>query len=363
MTADPPNLRLRDGGEISSDQKVSFLSSPAAYPGSVREVEVKETNMSWVFLAGMRAYKLKKPVKHPFLDFSTLSAREADCREENRLNRRLASDEYLGVIPLTLEADGRLALSGKGEAVDWLVMMRRLPAGWMLDNAIAKGTVTRGQICGVADVLANFYQGLVPADVSPEDYIGQFGREQEKNCSLLTDERFGLPETPLSTVLSQVDAVLTDEPDLLMTRARDGHVIDGHGDLRPEHVCLSEPPVFIDCLEFNRAFRLIDPFDELSYLGLESNRMGAPWIGGILISRCAERLGDRPSGRLLAFYTAYRACLRARLSLAHLLVPNVREPEKWVPLAGTYLAIAERSCLTFRPQAARLASRLRDTGE
>ena len=363
MTTNPTKSHPQARGEIPSGQKVAFLSSPAAYPASVRDVEVRETHMSWVFFAGERAYKLKKPVKYPFLDFSTLPAREADCREEDRLNRRLAPDVYIGVIPLTLGADGGLVLGGKGEPVDWLVMMRRLPASRMMDNAIAQGTVTQDQIGEVAGLLSHFYRGLDPADVSPEEYLGQFAREQEKNRSLLTDERFDLPDTALNAVLSRVEAVLTDEPDLLMSRARDGHIVDGHGDLRPEHVCLSEPPVIIDCLEFNRAFRLVDPFDELAFLGMECERMGLPWIGEILISKCAEQLGGRPSDRLLAFYTAYRACLRARLALAHLLEPDVREPEKWLPLANAYLEIAERSCLTLCPQATQPASHLRGTGE
>lgn len=309
--------------------------------------------MSWVFLAGERAYKLKKPVKYPFLDFSTLSAREADCREEDRLNRRLAPDVYLGVIPLALGADGGLVLGGKGEPVDWLVMMRRLPADRMLDQAIANGTVAQSQIGEVANVLARFYHDLDPADVTPEEYVAHFAREQEKNRSLLTDERFDLPGTALNAVLSRIEAVLTDEPDLLTRRARDGRIVDGHGDLRPEHVCLSEPPVIIDCLEFNKNFRLVDPFDELAFLGMECERMGFPWIGEMLISRCAEELGDRPSERLLAFYAAYRACLRARLALAHLLEPDPRTPEKWLPLSRTYLAIAERACVTLRPREAR----------
>lgn len=353
MTTDPTTAPAPGRKKVSIQEKVAFLSSPAAYPETARDVEVRETHMSWVFLAGDHVYKLKKPVKYPFLDFSTLGAREADCSEEIRLNRRLAPGVYLGLIPLTLKADGTLVLDGKGETVDWLVMMRRLPDDRMLDNAIAQGTVTRDQIGKVAEVLAHFYRDIDPADVSPEEYVGQFAREQAKNHSLLTDERFDLPQAILNTVLGNIEGVITDEPGLLMKRVRDGRIVDGHGDLRPEHICLSEPPVIIDCLEFNRAFRLVDPFDELAFLSMECEQLGVPWIGEILTSRCAELLGDEPSERLLAFYTAYRACLRARLALAHLLEPDIRDPEKWRPLAGAYLAIAERACVTLRPREAR----------
>lgn len=353
MSTDPTATEQAVRKGVSTREKVAFLSSPAAYPQTVRDVAVKETHMSWVFLAGDRAYKLKKPVKYPFLDFSTLAAREADSREEVRLNARLAPDVYLGVVPLTAGADGTLALDGKDETVDWLVMMRRLPDGRMLDHAIAQGTVTKDQIGRVAEILARFYRGIGPADVSPDDYVRQFAREQAKNRAILEDERFDLPRARVTAVLDDVDAVLTEEPELLMRRARERRIVDGHGDLRPEHVCLNDPPVIIDCLEFNRAFRLVDPFDELAFLGLECEVLGAPWIGRILIDRCGDALGDRPPERLVAFYSAYRACLRARLSLAHLLEPSPRTPEKWLPHAKAYLATAERVCPRLRPPTTR----------
>jgi aminoglycoside phosphotransferase family enzyme len=363
MAMNPTPIEQAAQSEVSTRDKVAFLSSAAAYAQTVRTVEIKETHMSWVFLAGDRAYKLKKPVKYPFLDFSTLAAREADSREEVRLNGRLAPDVYLGVVPLTADADGTLALDGTGATVDWLVMMRRLPDERMLDNAIAEGTATQDQIGRVADVLARFYRSIGPADVSPEDYVGQFAREQAKNRALLEDESFDLPRATVTTVLAKVEAVLADKPELLMDRARERRIVDGHGDLRPEHVCLNDPPVIIDCLEFNRAFRLVDPFDELAFLGLECEQLGAPWIGEILIDHCAQELGGRPPERLLAFYTAYRACLRARLSLAHLREPHPRTPEKWLPHAKAYLAIAERACAMLDLQEARPTNRPRGSAE
>ena len=135
---------LADGAGVSActapaagvAEKVAFLSRPDAYPHRADEVVVRETHMSWVFLAGPRVYKLKKPVRFPYLDFSTLARREAACRAELRLNRRLAGDVYVDVIPLTA-MQHRLALAGSGAVVDWLVVMRRLDERCMLDHAIA----------------------------------------------------------------------------------------------------------------------------------------------------------------------------------------------------------------------------------
>lgn len=343
----------------SLSEKVTFLSRPAAYDPPPACVQTRETHMSWLFFAGERVYKLKKPVKYSYLDFSTLAARERNCRTEIRLNRRLAPDVYLGIARLTRGPSGRLALDGEGETIDWLVVMRRLSHERMLDGMIARGAAGLEEINHVAALLAEFYRDLEPVSLAPEWYIARFACQQGINREILKNERFSLRGEFLDRVLSGIDAVIESEPELLAVRVREGHIIEGHGDLRPEHVCLSEPPVIIDCLEFNRELRLVDPFDELADLAMECGRLGAPWIGDILIGRCAETLANRPGERLLAFYTAYRACLRARLAVRHLLDAESREPEKWLPLAREYLEIAGRACLSLPPQADQPANRSR----
>jgi aminoglycoside phosphotransferase family enzyme len=117
-------------------------------------------------------------------------------------------------------------------------------------------------------------------------------------------------------------------------------LVECHGDLRPEHVCLVDPPVVIDCLEFDPALRQLDPFEELAFLGLECTVLAARWVGPRLTARCARALGDAPPAALLDLYVACRAVLRARLSLAHLLEPDPRTPEKWLPLGRRYLDLA-----------------------
>jgi aminoglycoside phosphotransferase family enzyme len=335
---------------VSTAEKVAFLGSPEAYSYRPLRVDVTETHMSWVFIAGGRVYKLKKPVRYPFLDFRTLAAREANCREEVRLNRRLAPDVYFGVVPLTKKRVNGLALDGRGEVVDWLVEMRRLPQGLMLDRAILEHTVERDcgdlRIDAVADLLIAFYRACPPADISPLSYVQQFAREQAITEAVLRDPRFSLDKGRVDYALDRVRRGLEEDAGILQDRVKHGRVVEGHGDLRPEHVCLSDPPVIIDCLEFSRALRLVDPFDELTFLALECARLDAAWIGERLIARCADALVDAPSPRLLEFYWTYRACLRARQALAHLLEPDPREPWKWVPLANRYLALAQARAIT-----------------
>jgi uncharacterized protein len=332
---------------ISTAEKVAFLSKCEAYPSRPRVVDVKETHMSWVFLAGELIYKLKKPVRRPFLDLTTLAAREANCREEIRLNRRLAPDVYLDMAPLTQEHDDGLALAGQGEVVDWLVKMRRLPDACMLDRVILDRIITpdrSGSIEALADLLIAFFAACQPADISPSAYVRQFAREHVVNVAVLRDSRFSLGGAQVKDVLDRVQRGIEDSA-MLEDRAKQGRVVEGHGDLRPEHICLSDPPVIIDCLEFSRELRLVDPFDELTFLALECELLGAGWIGERLIKRCAHGLNDAVSPRVLEFYWVYRACLRARLALAHLLEPEPREPSKWLPLARRYIALAQSRML------------------
>ncbi len=329
----------------SERDKVAFLSSQAPYPEITGEVEVHETHMAWVFLVDDRAYKLKKPLAYGHGDGRSLTMREFLCREEVRLNRRLAPDVYLGVVPLGLDLAGNLVLRGSERVVDWLVVMRRLPEPLLLDVALKKESVLPADIDRVADRLIDFYRGLEPEPISPDAYLDHFAREHASNREVLEDERLSLPRERVKAVLSRLDHLIEEVPDLLGDRARQGRIVEGHGDLRPEHVCLSRPPVIIDCLEFSHVLRQVDPFDELSFLGMECDRLGAGWIGRQLLERCTRALHDSPDPRLLAFYTAYRACLRARLTLLHLLEPDPCKPEKWQARAWEYLALAERACV------------------
>jgi aminoglycoside phosphotransferase family enzyme len=198
----------------------------------------------------------------------------------------------------------------------------------------------------LANSLVAFYRDVPVAGLTGQDYVQLFEQEQAKNRAVLKEPRFARDLGSLDDLLARFDDTLAAVRGELEQRVRDGRIVDGHGDLRPEHVCLVDPPVVIDCLEFSERLRMIDPFDELVYLGLECAVIGAPAIRGDVIERCAAGLGDRPSVGVLRFYEAYRAFLRARQSLAHLLVPAPREPAKWMPKALGYIAVAERALLT-----------------
>lgn len=201
-----------------------------------------------------------------------------------------------------------------------------------------------------ADRMAEFYLRAEPADLTPHEYVAGFTDELAQSAGVLRMRRFDLPQRRVSAVLEAAETFAGRDAAILESRVREGFVRECHGDLRPEHICLLDPPVVIDCLEFNRRLRLLDPFDELAFLSLECERLGARWVGEFVVERCGRALGSVPPASLRAFYTTVRAMLRARLALAHLLDPHPREPERWIPLARRYLAIAERAVVTIRPR-------------
>jgi len=324
------------------------LNAPRIVAG-VSQVEVIETHMSWVFLAGDQVLKLKKPVRYPFLDFSTLAAREANCREEVRLNQRLAPGVYRGLMVLE-ERNGHRVLREEGETaagrtVDWLVWMKRLPSEQMLDRRLALGRVEPAELDALVAVLGAFYREALRIPPDPAAYRARFEREHAVDRELLLRPQFQVPGA--APALDRFEHALAQGHHLLQARAEQGRIVDGHGDLRPEHVCLLAPPVVIDCLEFNAALRQVDPFDELAFLSLECEMAGAAWIGPRLVAGCADALDDEPPAALLHLYTAARALLRARLAIAHLLDPRPRTPERWPPQAQRYVTRALRALDAF----------------
>jgi uncharacterized protein len=325
--------------EPSLASKIAFLSRPDSYGDPARTVSRRETHMSWVFLAGDRVFKLKKPVCFPYLDFSTLARREAACRAELRLNRRLAADVYLSVVPLVWTPRG-LVIGGSGVTVDWLVVMRRLDEASTLERMILDHRLTDRDLDRLLATLAAFYRHADPVCITPRCHFADWERNLSDNRRGLFDPRLTLPLGLVRRIDSAQRRFLVAKQELFAARARGRYIVDGHGDLRPEHVWVDDPIRIIDCLEFNPKLRAVDPLDEVAFLSVECDHLGASWASNHLRRQSVRIWGDGASSALFCFYRCYRATLRARLTIAHLLEPNPRTPEKWLPLARDYLRIA-----------------------
>jgi uncharacterized protein len=320
--------------------KVAWLSDAAAYADRPRRVEVIQTHFAYVFLTATHAYKLKKPQKTYGADLRTLTERERCCREELRLNARLAPDTYLGVVPLVVHG-GRLALGGAGPVADWLVAMRRLDRAQMLDARLGADTVARADLEAVVRALRALDRGTQPARaaVTPAEYLaGVRGRLEEALREVARPE-FGVPLPAHAALAVALRARYAELRGPLAERA--WRVREGHGDLRAEHVWLGPTLQIIDALEFDRALRMLDPAEDVAMLAVDTERLAGAWTRVALCTAYAALAGDPVSAPLWGFYLALRAATRAKVALWHLDDPEqAADSGRWRDRASGYLALS-----------------------
>ena len=328
--------------DMSEEQKCQFLQNPVNYPSKPARIDSIETHMSYVFLDDTFAYKLKKSIHNEYVDFHTLELRHHFCEEEVRLNQRLAPDVYLGLVPLTINNGGGVEFAGKGKVVDWLVKMRRLPANHMLDKLIQNKQATTNDIYRISAYLVEFYSKLTPAAISCSIWRYRLLQEVKKNETALLQYPHLLPKHTVQRLCAEQRDALNNWLPWFAQRLRAGRIVEGHGDLRPEHICLQPEPVIIDCLEFSRDLRVADCADEICFLALELERLQAPDLADALIENYLTLANDRPPSSLLHFYQGVRACVRARIAIRHLDEKKFRRNKLWQMRALQYIQLAEK---------------------
>ena len=301
--------------ESRVEELLPELRQASAYPDATDSVDLIETHISWVFLTRRHVYKVKKPVQFDFVDFHTLEQRRAACHAELELNRRMAEDVYLGVVPIIIEDSGRVIVdppqAAEGSTVEWAVKMRRLPAAVSLDRLLLEGNLDLAWIPRIIEHLSAFFHSAKPTSLSPEQYLNRFESHIRDNHEVLAGT--GGPHRVARITGAQLQ-FLTLHPSVLTQRVASGRVIDGHGDLRAEHIYLDKQPVVIDCIEFNPELRQVDIAAELGFLQVECDALQAFGVGKEIASSCLGRLHDHPSAELREFYKCYRACVRAKVA-------------------------------------------------
>jgi aminoglycoside phosphotransferase family enzyme len=213
----------------------------------------------------------------------------------------------------------------------------------MLDTVIKAGQADAAVVSKVAALLSRFYAGLAPVELSQSGYIQRFEQEIDEHRRELAIPDYGMPGNLISAITLTQANFLQGNVGLLGERISRRRIVEGHGDLRPEHVFIGDPPVVIDCLEFNKRFRIVD-------------LLGAPAVGEGIWRGYADTTGDSAPSALLSFYRSHRACLRAKLSLWHLKDHDVREPGKWRSRAKKYLGLADHAARQFANVSGQAAS-------
>lgn len=315
---------------------IEALSHPAAYPHDPVEVELVQTHISLVFLAGDRVYKIKKPVDLGFVDYTTLDRRRRFCEEEVRLNRRLAPDVYLGVVPVARQRDGSLRIAGVGETVELAVEMRRLPARRMLDHLLATGEIDNEQMDTLAELLARFHHeaatGAGVDEHGTPEAVAFNVRENFEQTDAFAARPGSASAAGARTVSPTLHAFLraaaerflADERDLLERRVREGRIREGHGDLHAGNICLTEKGIDVyDCVEFSPRLRCGDVACDLAFLAMDLDYRGFRGFASFLVRRYAEHARDVELERLMAFYKCYRAIVRAKVASLAAVEPEL----------------------------------------
>jgi aminoglycoside phosphotransferase family enzyme/predicted kinase len=311
VTADPGDRRGPTA--LAAFDAVRVLGEPAFHRGRP-DVVLRETHSAWVFLAGERAYKVKKPVRMAFLDFSTLERRRAVCHEEVRVNDALAASLDMRVRAIVAR-DGSyvLADSDAADAVEYAIEMRRFDEDRTMAALVGRGELGEDDVRAVAARLAEFHART--RAVEPEDPLGDVKRTCDHNArELLT-----LADADTAQRILAADrfasAFLVAHRALFVARAAAGRIRDGHGDLRAEHVVLESPLAIVDRLEFDAHLREIDVADDIAFLVMDLQRLGAGACAAQLVAAYREAGGDPGRDALIAFYAAYRALVRAKVDL------------------------------------------------
>ncbi len=292
------------------------LQEANAYPHPVRGIEHLETHISDVFLTGEYAYKLKKPLNLGFLDFSTLERRKHCCEEELRLNRRLAPELYLAVVPITGSASSP-RIGGEGRILDYAVRMRQFDQSGMLERLAAQGRLTASVIDAIADQVAEFHASLSAAP--PESGYGTAAEiigPELQNFEQLQPLLDGDAERAMLRQLREWTEVQHDElTSLFEGRRQGGFIRECHGDLHLGNIVLIEGRVRIfDCIEFNPQLRWIDVINEAAFLAMDLIQRGYAGLAFRFVNRYLEHTGDYAGIRLLRYYMVYRALVRAKVA-------------------------------------------------
>ena len=327
------------------DEVIRFLTRPETYGGGAIQVERVETHVSIIFLVGDRAFKLKRAMRFPYLDFTTRDLRREACAAEVAVNRRTAPDLYRGVVAVTRADNGELCLGGDGEAVDWLVEMARFDQDALFDRLARRGALDRHVAEDMAEVIARFHQEAVG---SP-DFGGRPGMAAiiDSNAQCFAD--FGSPIFDVARV-EQLNAAtrraLEDRGALLETRREAGRVRHCHRDLHLRNIVLLDGcPTLFDAIEFNPTMAQIDILYDLAFVLMDLEHLGLRSLANIVLNRYLDITGDDGGLAALPLFLSVRAAVRAHvgataaanLSAADEAGAQGDEARRYLDLALAYL--------------------------
>jgi len=331
---------------------IEALSRPEAYAHATGTIEVVETHISWIFLTGSLAYKVKKPLDLGFLDFSTLEKRLHCCNEELRLNQRLCGEIYLSVVPIVRSANTFL-VDAKGEIVDYAVKMVRFERTMELDRLLAKKQLNEKHIDQLSTMIAQFHASLPAAPAE-----SGFGHPENLIKPVLHNFTSMEPIATVANEEKQLEVLrawsirehqrLTP---LFLERKHGGFIRQCHGDMHTGNMVWWKGRIFIfDCIEFNENLSIIDVISDLAFLFMDLGHGGEPGLAWRLLNNYLTESGDYGALPLLRFYTLYRAMVRAKVTaIRYAQTSDLNEAQKILEEHRSYLKLAAELSAHTRP--------------
>ena len=316
--------------DAPSDNLILALQDPALYDHPVKDFQVIETHISWVILTGDYAYKIKKPMDFGFLDFSTLARRKRFCEEELRLNRRLANNLYLDVLPITGSAEAP-ALGGEGDAFEYAIRMRQFDQNELFDVRQENSKLTPELLTSLARQAANFHDSQPPVEPgkplgTPEAVFAAMQENFDQIRPMIDDDVLLLQ---LDNLEQWTRSTFERQSALISERYEGGFVRECHGDLHLANITIYDGDVTVfDCIEFSEPFRWIDVINDLAFLLMDLESRREPELANLVLNTYLEYRGDFEALPLLPLYKAYRAMVRAKIALFTLGNPSLTDAER-----------------------------------
>lgn len=298
------------------DVLINALQNSEKFNHPVKAFSVIQTHLSWVILTGTYAYKIKKPLNLGFQDFTTLEKRKHFCEMELELNKRLADDLYLDVLPITGTPENP-QINGDGPIIEYTIKMREFPQDMLLDRLAQKHQITPSIIQEIATQLAKFHQEAAPADKStPYGTYPDVINPMIDNFNALKDMPFA---NPFQDTLQKIETWSTHTGDTLKSfitqRNLNGWTKACHGDVHLGNMVLMDnQPIIFDCIEFNESFRFTDTMNDVGFFFMDLHHKQLPKLAQLFINHYLEQIGDYEGALLLNFYACYRAMVRAKVT-------------------------------------------------
>ena len=294
---------------------IAAMLNPEVYQDATDTVELIQTHISYIFLTKNHAYKIKKPVNFGFLDFSTLRKRHYFLEQELVLNRRLAPEIYLAVLPLVAR-DGKLQLNGEGKAIEYTLQMVRMPQHLMMDEIAGRRQLSKAMIDAIVARLVPFYR---QASTGPR--VNKFGDlsviryNHEENFSQIQPfVGSALSAAAFHDMVTYANSFMQRQADLFARRIKTGKIRDCHGDLHMRNICLADSVYIFDCIEFNPRFRYSDIAADIDFLAMDLDFHSYHELSAYFVNTFAMKSDDPDILKLVNFYKCYRAVVRGKIN-------------------------------------------------